>query len=161
MPDFQKLKKACIANDQISESVVDQFLINYAAEQGKLKRTMNKDFAQYRHITRHQDSSWVNMLKSQYLVHRVFQKDGLINKYINHSGLNHLTDAEKSYLRHQIEHPWRFSFSVITDKPAPDFYRMEDVFTGERFLLYSPGTSRFLKVREVSLWMNLIAFNGS
>jgi hypothetical protein len=38
---------------------------------------------------------------------------------------------------------------------------MEDVFTGENYLLYSPGTAWTLKERgRILLWFNLIAFNG-
>ncbi len=57
--------------------------------------------------------------------------------------------------------PWRFSFSQIANKPAPDFYEMEDVFSGENYLLYSPSVTRTLGEHPVSLWLNLVAFNGA
>src|SRR5690606_25905437 len=38
---------------------------------------------------------------------------------------------------------------------------MEDVFTGEAFLLYSPSVTRTLTEHPVMLWFNLIGYNGS
>jgi hypothetical protein len=65
------------------------------------------------------------------------------------------------FLRKHAEQPWRFSFSVIIDGPAEDFFIMEDVFSGELFTLFSPGVSDLSqKVRPI-LWFNLIGFNGS
>ena len=37
---------------------------------------------------------------------------------------------------------------------------MEDVFTGEHFLLYSKSIGQILREHGVSLWFNLIGFNG-
>lgn len=141
--------------------MVDDFLIYYAADRGNLERKMEKQFSAYRHITRKFPDSWVNSLKAQYLAHRLFKKEGLVKKFINHSALNHLSSSEKNYLRHQIKQPWRFSFSEITGYPAEHFYEMEDTFTGHTFLLYSPGTSDLLVQQPAQLWFNLIAFNGS
>ena len=38
---------------------------------------------------------------------------------------------------------------------------MENVFTDEEFLLYSPGVKQTLKEKPVLLWFNLISYNGS
>ncbi|MBK8501468.1 MAG: hypothetical protein IPL46_04245 [Saprospiraceae bacterium] len=37
---------------------------------------------------------------------------------------------------------------------------MQDVFTGDTYLLYSPGAEVTLKEQSAILWFNLIAFNG-
>jgi hypothetical protein len=50
---------------------------------------------------------------------------------------------------------------VITANPETDFYEMEDVFSGETYLLYSSSVSQILSEGPVSLWFNLIASNGS
>src|SRR5690606_6991403 len=50
---------------------------------------------------------------------------------------------------------------MIIENPAPDFYRMKDVFSGESFLLYSRSTTQTLKEQTPLLWFNLIAFNGA
>src|SRR3546814_12868247 len=37
---------------------------------------------------------------------------------------------------------------------------MQDVFTSQKFLLYSTGVTQILSEHPVALWFNLIAFNG-
>src|SRR3546814_381904 len=121
---------------------------------------MDNRLAPYRHITRNFDPSWVNYFKAQYIAHQLFKKGGLIQKYLNHSAVKDLTEQERTYLRQQSAQPWRFSFSVITGRPAEDFYEMQDVFTSQKFLLYSTGVTQILSEHPVALWFNLIAFNG-
>jgi hypothetical protein len=50
---------------------------------------------------------------------------------------------------------------VITDKPVSDFYVMEDVFSGEQFTLFSPGTTDLIREQSPILWFNLIGYNGA
>lgn len=160
MIDYQNIKNICERESVIAQSVVDGFLINYAAKQDKLEREASRILAKYKHITRKQDPGWINFLISQYIAHRIFRKDGLIKKYLNHSALKNLTPEERNYLEREATTPWRFSFSMITANPAQDFYEMEDVFSEESFLLYSPGIKKFLKAGNRLLWFNLIGFNG-
>ena len=161
MNDFKNLKAICRENSEMSRSLVDEFLVNYAARNEKLDKEMNERLARYRHITREFQNSWVNMLKMQYIAHRIFKKDGLIKKYLNHSALRHLDDPERNYLEQQAKHPWRFSFSVITGHPDENFYAMEDVFAGDIFLLYSPGVTEILMKQQAVLLFNLISYNGA
>ena len=49
----------------------------------------------------------------------------------------------------------------MKSNPAENFYMMEDVFSGEKYLLYSPGITKTLESQSVILWFNLIAYNGS
>jgi hypothetical protein len=80
---------------------------------------------------------------------------------LNHAEIKRRPHAEQDFLKEQHLVPWRFSFSVITATPAPDFYQMEDVFSGDSFLLYSKSVTQTLKEQSAMLWFNLIAFNGS
>ena len=161
MQDFEKIKLVCEENSKISAKVVDEFLIYYAAERNNLEKDMNQQFATYKHITQNFQSEWVNMLKSQYIAHKIFKKGGLIKTYLNHPALNKLKSDERKYLKFHAENPWRFSFSIIKGNPAENFYIMEDVFREEEFLIYSPGMTVTLKAQPVILWFNMIAFNGT
>lgn len=160
MINYQNIKKICEQNSLIAESIVDDFLIDYAARQNNLAREANQQLAKYKHITRKQDPGWIRFLITQYIAHRIFRKDGLIKKYLNHSALKNLTPEERNFLERESTIPWRFSFSMITANPAEDFYEMEDIFSEESFLLYSTGISTFLKAGNRQLWFNLIGFNG-
>ncbi len=59
-----------------------------------------------------------------------------------------------------LRNPWRFSFAVISSNQDDSFFRMEDVMTGEEYLLYSPGMQTTLTEYKPLLWFNLIGFNG-
>ena len=161
MTDFKDLKAICRENSEMCRSLVEEFLVYYAARNEKLDKEMNERLVRYRHITREFQEGWVNMLKMQYIAHRIFKKDGPIKKYLNHSALKHLGAPERRYLERQAEHPWRFSFSVITGHPAEHFYTMEDVFTGDSFLLHSPGVTKTLMEQQAALWFNLVGYNGA
>jgi hypothetical protein len=144
MEDFNQIIFRCKETNRISSKVVDEFLIYYAAE----------------HITHKFPKEWGNRLKSQYIAHRIFKREGLIKNYLNHSALKRLMQEEMKYLKFQAENPWRFSFSIIKEIPFENFYIMEDVFSGDEFLLYSPGVTKTLESQPAILWFNMISFNG-
>ncbi len=158
--NFENIKQACEENTKVSARVVDEFLIYYAASYKNLESVMNRQFSGYRHISDEFPGEWVNMLKSQYIAHRIFRTDGLIKSFLNHKAIKSLKKDELKYLEYQADNPWRFSFAIIKDNPHKDFYLMEDIFRLEEFLLYSPGITRTAESQPVNLWLNLIAFNG-
>ncbi|HTF17398.1 MAG TPA: hypothetical protein VK658_04955 [Chryseolinea sp.] len=162
MVNFNALKYACDQTSRISATVVDEFILHYAAAKDNLAREFDLRIASYKHLTKTEaESAWVRMLKSQYIIHRVFKSGGLLRKYLNHAEIKRRSQSEQEFLKEQLLVPWRFSFSVISATPAPDFYQMEDVLSGESFLLYSKSVTQTLKEQSAVLWFNLIAFNGS
>ena len=160
MTDYNAIKKFCDDSSIISRTVIDEFLVYYAGEKDKLAREFDIKISSYSHITSRFDASWVRMMKSQYIAHKIFKADGLLRKYLNHVEIKRLPPEEQLFLRDQLATPWRFCFSTIINNPAPDFYEMVDVFSGEPFLLYSKSTSVILTEQPVILWFNLIAYNG-
>jgi hypothetical protein len=161
MHNYNSLRAVCNESTAPSRSVVDEFLMHYAAQREGFSKEIDRLIAPYRQVTKTFQSGWIEMIKAQYIGHRIFKKDGLIKKYLNHAAIKALTPAEQDYLKRQSEFPWRYSYSVITANPAPDFYEMEDVFSWEPYLLYSPSISKTLSEGPVSLWFNLIGFNGA
>jgi len=160
MPDFNHLRKLCQHATEISAEVLDEFLIYYAAGKDKLDQEFESRLSRFKHAIRVMPASWVRLLKSQYIGHRIFKEGGLIHKYLNHSAVKDLEAEQQNYLKTQAAHPWRFSFSVILSNPALDFYLMEDVFTEETYLLYSKSIGLILPEHRVMLWFNLIGYNG-
>jgi len=161
MKNYDELRRICERTSRISERVVDDFLIQYAAGHHGLGKKMEQQFERYRHLKKQLGNQALNMLKSQYLAHLIFKHEGLLGRFIKHPALDRFKGEERDYLAQQIKQPWRFSFSVIVDGPAEDFYLMEDVLSGKQFLLYSPGVSNILDSDRPALWFNLIGFNGS
>jgi len=161
MKSYDELRQICERTSRISERVVDDFLIAYAAGHRGLEKRMDLQFDRFRHVGKQLGKKAVNMLKSQYLAHKVFRQEGLLARFIKHPALDRFTGEERAYLLQQQEQPWQFSFSVIVDRPAEDFFMMEDVFSEKQFLLYSPGVSNIMLSAKPVLWFNLIGYNGA
>jgi hypothetical protein len=161
MNDFETIRKACATSSSISKTVIDEFLLHYAASRYKLDRPMTEVFSAYRHVTNEFEKEWVNRLKAQYLAHQIFKSGGLIRKMLPHAELKKLSRTEMVFLEQHARQPWRFCFSIIVENPAIDFFKMEDILTGEQFLLFSPGTSDINKSQTTSIWFNLIGYNGA
>jgi hypothetical protein len=160
MENFNALLNTCKADSAMFSNVVEEFLFENVINHKKLAPEINTRFAHYQHIIKEFPDDWNKMLQMQYLVHTILKKDGLIKNYLKHSAVQRLLQNEQDYLRQLVLHPWKFSFSVITRQPAGHFFEMEDVFTGESFLLYSPGIAKILKESTIMLWFNLIGYNG-
>lgn len=161
MKDYEAIRKTCEANSSIAKTVIDEFILYYAATQYRLDRTMTEAFSAYRHLTTEFENELINRLKAQYIAHNIFKSGGLIRKIITHTELKKLSRYEMDFLEYQSSQPWRFCFSIIIDNPATDFFIMEDILTGEQFSLFSPGTTDTIKSQKTSLWFNLISFNGA
>lgn len=150
----------CEKNRQTSKRLIDDNLIYYAAAEAKLDKKMDQLMKPFRHITKELPDSAVNLFKSEYIAVQVFRKNGLLGKYIKNPEIKALPAEDYQFLQQQLEHPWRLSCAIIKDNPAVDFYNMQDVFTFEKYLLYSPGMSQTLRGMPAILWFNLIQFNG-
>ncbi len=161
MTDFNKILKDCKQVNEVSALVVDKFLMYYAAARERLDLEVDQRLARFRHITKGFKPEWVNLIKAQYICHRIFEEGGLIQKYLNHAEIKALPPEQLGLLQQHAAHPWRYSFHEIIANPEKDFYEMEDVFTGETFLLHSVSTTETLSEQPVRLWFNLIMFNGS
>lgn len=161
MANFNELRMVCKEASAVSGKVVDEFLLYYAAQREGLNKEMDQRLLPYRQVTKGFDKSWINLIKAQYIGHRIFKRNGFIKKYLNHAAIKELPPEQRMFLELQAAIPWRYSFSMIIDNSATDFYEMEDVFTEETYLIYSPSISQILSKEQVLLWFNLIGFNGS
>ncbi len=161
MPDYGHHLEICRRNSEFSRTVIDEFIIYYAAQRDKLDLEFDNRINSFRHATQEIPPSFTRMLKSQYIAHRVFKQGGLISKYLTHSAIRNLDVEQRNFLVHAASNPWRFSFSEIISNPAPDFYEMEDVFTGDIYLLHSPSVTLTLEEKRPLLWFTLVGFNGS
>jgi len=159
--DYIELRKLCEKNSRISERVVDDFLLYFAARHHGLEKKMKQAFSKYSHVSSKFEKATVNMFMSQFIIHRVFREGGLIGKFLKNPALDRFLGEERNYLQQQAQVPWRFSFAEILGEPEKDFFTMRDVFSGENYLLFSPGISDLMVSGGMRLWFNLIGFNGS
>lgn len=158
--DVEQLRKICLLNSEISADLIDTKLMYYADEKEKLGKQIIQKLKKYEHITCEWPKSYVNFIISQLIVHRIFKENGLIHKYMNHAFVKALPREHQIFLKVQQDTPWRYTFSSIISTPHPDFYEMEDVFTEQKYLLYSPSIGKTLKENNPTMWLLLIGFNG-
>lgn len=161
MTSLEEKKDLCQRTSAISNRVVDGFLLYYAANRERLEPEMKRLFSRYRRVTASLPPGAVNFMKAQYIAHRIFMNGGLIRGYLNAPEIKRLPEEDRAYLSQQAEHPWRFSFGEVRLTHAHDFFSVDDVFTGENLLIYSPGMTSTLRETGVRLWFNLLAYNGA
>ncbi len=161
MPDYNQLRDLCQQDSDISRTLIDEFLLHYAARQDKAHREFETRISRFKETLKEMPANWKDLIKAQYIGHRIFKQGGLIKKYLNHAAVKECSPREQDYLRKLAAHPWRFSFAEVVANPAPDFYEMEDVFTRDVYLLYSRSITQTLSENPVLLWFNLVGFNGS
>ena len=161
MLDYTLIREHCQKSSSLSKSVIDEFLLHYTAHHDRLDREFESRISRFKNAERGMPANWYGLIKAQYIGHRIFKPGGLIRKYLNHAALKDLDSEQQNYLRQTAVYPWKFSFSQIIAKPERDFYEMEDVFSGEVYLLYSQSVTQISSEHSVLLWFNLIGFNGS
>jgi hypothetical protein len=161
MTDFLAIIKQCNLHSMISAKVIDNFLMYYAVEKEEIEPRMISDFGKFKHLDFGVEQiKFLNMFKAEYVVSKIFLKNGFIKKFLNHSAVKKLPEDEYRFLKQQAEHPWKFSFAEIVNNPADGFYEMEDVFSHDTYLLYSPSIKLTLEETTPNLWFNLIGYNG-
>lgn len=160
MQKYKHFHEAVQRQKAMVRTVVDEFLIYYAARKDNLDRETDLRMRPYRHILGKLPPDWFGTFKAQYIAHRIFKKDGLIHKYMRHAALKSLGQPEREFLEQQMYQPWFYSFSVLAENPAEHVYKMVDVFRDLEYYLYSPGITATLQHQPVHTWFNLIGFNG-
>lgn len=161
MVDYNEIRAFCKQSSSITRGVLDEFLLYYAAQRESLDKEMDQRLLPFRHVIKGLGNEWINLIKAQYIGHRIFKKNGFIKKYLNHVAIKELLPHQRNFLEQQSVIPWKYSFSRITGNPAPDFYEMEDAFTEESYLIFSPSITQILSKERILLWFNLIGFNGA
>ena len=110
MKNYNEIKKVCEKNSRISTKLVDEFLLGYAARHRGLENKMNQEFARYRHVTEKFDKGAVNMMKSQYIAHRIFREGGLIGKLLKNPALKRFGGGRSGLFRTACNYALAFQF---------------------------------------------------
>ncbi len=161
MISYTEIRNHCNDNSRLTQQLIDNMLINYAATKDKLEDVILAQIKKYRKVANKNDEKYINFLMSEYIASRIFQKNGLLAKYLKQKEIMNLPTEHYNFLLQQIDNPWRFSFAVILNSPEDSFFMMEDVFTGEEYLLFSPGMKAIVRDSRPIMWFNLIAYNGN
>lgn len=157
---YPDLKKYCEESSVLSRAVIDELLIHYAARKENLVPLMEVQLKKYKKVVRELPEQYINILKSEYIAHRIFREEGFISRYLNHPEIRNLPELQYRFLEVQHRHPWRFSFAEVRQNPENSFFEMEDIITGGQYLLYSPGMQTTINEYTPRIWFNLIGDNG-
>jgi len=159
--NFEKIEEHCLRHKNISERVLDHFLINFIARREGMDQKMNGYEKKYHHIIWKMPKEFYPMAMGQYIMGKTLSPDGLIHKYLNHVQFRSLNETEREFLEFQANNPWRYCFARIADHLAKNIFMLRDAFFGDAFLLYSPGIEAFwTEGRQQDLFFLLIGYNG-
>ncbi len=161
MTNYRRIEDECIKQNELSKTLLDDFLIYYCTKRERIDKGVAKKLGHYRSIIQDMPEEWPFWFMSQYAAFRLFQKNGFARKYENHPAILSRSDDEKAFLSFQTEHPWRYSFCSVKGNPAHHFFEMADVLTSKEFLLYSPGLTEIVKQHgPIRMLFFLLGFNG-
>ncbi len=159
MDNYSLIELHCRKISQISAETIDEFLIYYAADREKLEGEMDGKLRRYRPTADRIPEDSMGYLKAEYIAFKIFKTGGYISKYLNHSAIKNLPVEQYELLALNAQIPWRLSFSCVLNNPAPNFFVMEDVFSGEVYLLHSPSIQKTPDL-ENRTWLILLGYNG-
>jgi hypothetical protein len=97
MTDFNNALKKCTENSRLSALVIDKFLMYYAADREGLDEKMDRLLSRFQRATRKFEPAWINMIKAQYIAHRIFKAGGLIKKYLHHAAIKALPEEQQIF----------------------------------------------------------------
>lgn len=78
MIDFVQLLAKCKVFTAVSNTVMDDFLLNFTARREGLDKEMDQCLTRFRKVTKEIPQNWINLIRAQYVCHRIFKENGLI-----------------------------------------------------------------------------------
>ncbi len=155
------LKAHCDRNSKIVSELVDNFLLDFVEKKEKIASKFEKRMQKFRKHTRNFPKEWMGGLTAEYMVFRLFKKNGLISKYQSHPIIQSRSEDELEVVNTIMKTPAQLSLCMVEKCVGPEFFDMEDLGTGERFTLYSPGIQDFIDSwGKAPLLFILRLFNG-
>lgn len=160
--DYAGIERHCRAASRVTNSLVDGFLLSYCDERDNPMRDMLRTLDQHQELLRGMPEGWLEHTSAQYIAFRLFRDRGFARKYRAHPALRERSEAERAWFVQQLDVPWRYCFCRIIDQPHRDFFEMQNVATGENFLLYSPAMTAQVEEQGMPMFsFLLIGFNDA
>lgn len=105
MYNFQEIRNHCLQDEAISREVLNDFLPYYAAGMDKLDKVFDRKVKNHKKAVAALPQSTINLMKSQFIIHKVFKSEGLIHKYLNHSHIKDLPKEQYLLLERHSKFP--------------------------------------------------------
>jgi len=155
--DFKALEDFCNKNRLAGDRVLD-WIMYYGADKNKLAKQYDLKEKELKHVFSKLDPVTLGKIKTQYITFEIFKEDGLIHKYLNHAAVKNLAKTDYDILKEASRFPYKYVFVDVLESPAPDFYKVQNVFTDEVMLVYSPGMTH--DVKRAGMFFLLVYNNG-
>lgn len=155
--DYIKLEEFCNIHRLAGDRAID-WIMYYGAEKNKLAKQFDLKEKVLKHVFGKLDPVTLGKIKTQYITFEIFKEDGLIHKYLNHAAVKNLAKKDYEILKEASLFPYKYAFVDVLENPAPDFYKVQNVFTDEEMLVYSPGMTH--DVKRARMFFLLVYNNG-
>jgi hypothetical protein len=155
--DFDATEKRCRRTSRLLESLDAAVMPWVVSQKGALaayRRAMNRK----REISSKFPENWHTQTAAQVAAGEVFTHPARIRKLLR--ALRAQLSAEQAELLEGFaEAPWYYCPFEVREKPAPDFFTIQEAGTGRQRLLYSPAV-RDANQTGVRLFLSLMLDNG-
>ncbi len=159
--DYTSIRQHCKRSRDINKKVIDDFLMNFAAHRDKTGSKMSYYYKKYSHIIKKLGEDFFSSVMAEYIVGNALRANGTIHKNLNHPEILSKDKKTIEYINFLSNHPWRYTFAHIVEKPEKEFFFIEDQFLGDELLVYSPGMEKYCNSgHQNSLYFMLIGYNG-
>lgn len=156
-----KLLYTCSKTSALTRSVIDNTLRPLFILEKGLDRSLRSTLKdRYEHLYKHLPVNWAQIVIEIVAMSRLFGDQGEVKAYLKHPQVMRLTSRERDFLDIQIKHPWEIVLMRVLESLGHDIFTMEDLLSGESFLLYSPGVGKYEAEGRMSMYLTLRSFNG-
>jgi len=161
MMNYKAIEEHCHEDSAVSSILLDEFLLQYCDDRERLTEEVLRMLQPHIEFVKTMPEEWFGYVIGQHIAFRLFREKGFARKYRGHQALRIIKGEQRDWFDFQLGNPWRFCFCSFAGSPAPKFFEMTDVCTGEEFLLFSPTMSEIIETDGLPLLsLLLISPNG-
>ena len=159
-PDFKTIAANIKARKEQFTWLIDEHILHHADDHFNIANKFDQTLLPFRHLLHQIDKVHINRFRAEYIAHKIFRKNGHIHSILKQSAIKKLPATMVEHLTAMSTRPWKYAFAEIREDYGHNFFMIEDVFTREKHLLYSPGMTATKKDHAPKLWFCLIGDNG-
>jgi len=158
--EWNSLRCHSLEQAELSKRLIDNFLVPYAAPRENLEKEMVKKLKPVLRMVHAWSEQIMSLAMGEYITFQLFREGGLIKKYLNHSAIKSLMQADQDFLSDASSKPWGFSFIRVVENPVEDIFMVQDILTLEEYVLHSPSIQKVSEMEKQHVWLIFRGFNG-
>jgi hypothetical protein len=156
----RNMREHCAYMTRMGEEVFDEQLMYFTAHRENVEKTISNFRQKFKHALGYISEENLNRIYAQFISNLLFGSNGKLQSYLEKGLLHFLKSDHLAYLEVMRKHPMKFGFFDLVKVEGDDFFRIKDIFTEERHLVYSPGITQSLKEFDTRTWLLYVGYNG-